>query len=543
VESSLSIVTATPSEKELTKICDAALRANPSQPLLLRLRGALARRDQEYEFAIACFARAADLEPSNASIRDELERTRRQASVDRKVGFTIGEFKRVLAQQQQIMRRISVPDLTKRMTALAHATAMLQGAASAGPTEPGTCQLAVVAAELSQQGVDHRAAAWCALGRALRLRTHFEEAAEAYQEALNLRPTCLKALLGLGVIGLELARPKESIRHLEAALATEPTHPAAHQLLGWAYALTGDLERNWEEIAWFDAHGPWNRFEQPRWDGSSLEHKTILLWINAGLGDTIQHLRFVPLLKPHGARIIVECDPSLLSLVQRMPEVDTVIGQGSPLPHFDFHALFASLPRMFRINLNNLPATVPYLSIDPEAVARRRRQLAVDDRKTVGLVWGSRRVGWDSRLKSAPLAAFSPLAAIPGVRFISLQLGAQAAELCAPPAGMHIECLLSDTVSIADTGALLMNLDLVITIDTMVAHLAGALGRPVWTLLRYGADWRWLCERDTSPWYPTMRLFRQAHRGDWLELLDRVRNALADWMSADASRSAPSRRP
>jgi len=373
--------------------------------------------------------------------------------------------------------------------------------------------------------VDDASAAWCALGVALERQNRFSEAAVVYHEALARRPRNLRALFGLGSVQLQLAQPQKAIPRFEAVLALDEEHAKAHQRLGWAYALAGDLERNWDEIAWYDRRLLPNRFEQPAWDGSSLEGKTILLWGNAGLGDAVQLIRFAQLVKQLGARVLVECHRILTPLIEHMPCVDGVVATSTPLPHFDVQALLASLPRIFRTNWTNIPDDVPYLQVANDLRESWRAKLAPTTHKTIGLVWAGGNPE-DGHFKSAPLATFAPLGQIPGIRFVSLQFGPRAIESLMPPAGLRVERLLDESCSAADTAALIMNLDLVITMDTMVAHLAGALGQPVWTLLRHAADWRWRLDGDTCSWYPTMRLFRQRQTGDWSEVVYRVREAL-----------------
>jgi hypothetical protein len=436
-------------------------------------------------------------------------------------------------------QHVSVGEARSRQGLHEEAIEAFRAALELEPRHVDACRQ--IAQALEACGRTYEAAhACCCLAVALEQRDEFPQAAAAYERALALEPQLLQALVGAGCAHMAIAQPREAIRYLEAALAIEPTHARAHQSLGWAYALIGDLERNWEEIAWYDAHGPWLRFAQPKWSGESLHGKTILLWINAALGDTLMLVRFAPRVKALGARVILECDRVLVPLLRQLPCLDQVVARHTPLPPFDTHALLASLPRMFRTGWAAIPSDTPYLFADPPLVERWADRLGPRDDSRIGLVWAGAPGRVDARVRYAPLAAFAPLANMPGVRFISLQLGPQAAERLTPPEGLQIDDLLDNSSAITDTAALLMQLDLVITVDTMIAHLAGALGREVWTLLPHAADWRWM-EGKTTPWYPTMRLFRQARAGDWVDLLHQVRGALDQWIASRTYVNSPVR--
>jgi tetratricopeptide (TPR) repeat protein len=510
---------------EAVRMFQDALRADPADVELHADCGDAYHSVGDQANAEVCYQHAIQLDGSRADLYCRLGHARLQRN---QLTLAAEAFREGLARDgRSADLHAGLGETMLRFGALGGSLNSLRSALEIEPTNVRVCQLFVYALELLGRRAD-AVDAWCVLGAALRAHGQLEEAAAAYQQALARKPSNLRALFGLGAIYVELARPLEAIKYLEAVLGSEPEHAAAHQLIGWAFAAIGDLQRNWDEIAWFDAHGPWKRFEQPHWDGRPLHGKTILLWINAGLGDTIQHLRFVPQVKALAGHVVVECDRVLVPIVQRMACVDDVVAKQTPLPNFDVHALFASLPRIFQVGLASVPNEVPYVTIESSHIEKWRARISQWPEMKVGLVWGSRSIGWDAGLKSLPLASFAPLAGVPSVRFVSLQLGPQAAELTAPPRGLAIERVLDDAATIVDTSAIIMSLDLVITIDTMIAHLAGALGRPVWTLLRYAADWRWLLDGETSPWYPTMRLFRQTRRGDWSGVLERVRAELTD---------------
>jgi hypothetical protein len=315
-------------------------------------------------------------------------------------------------------------------------------------------------------------------------------------------------------------RLEESIASYDHALRLQPNSASAHWNRALALLLAGDYERGWPKYEW-----RWKRkaakprpFRQPQWDGSPLEGRTILLWCEQGLGDAIQFVRFAQTVKQNGGRVILECPGILLRLFASVPGVDELVAEGTALSTFDVQAPFMSLPAILGTTLATIPADVPYLTADPELVARWRSRLESLPGFKIGIAWqGNAHHKWD-RHRSIPLAKFAPLAEVPGVRLISLQKGPGTDQLKSftkhyPVTDFGDE--LDASGAFTDTAALIRSLDLVITTDTALAHLAGALGAPVWLALSTVVDWRWLLDREDTPWYPTMRLFRQRTLGDW----------------------------
>jgi hypothetical protein len=266
-------------------------------------------------------------------------------------------------------------------------------------------------------------------------------------------------------------------------------------------------------------------FAQPAWNGLPLRGETIFLFSEQGLGDAIQFVRYAPLLIERGAgRVIVECDPSLLTLLKTVPGVFDVVATNTSPPSFDLHCPLASLPYRCGTTADTIPNRVPYLFADPQRTARWREQLRLTRYLiNVGLVWAGRPHPNPNR--SCRLADLAPLASIPNVRFVSLQLNRRE-EASQGFAGAKVEDPTADIHDFADTAALMSALDLILSIDTSAAHLAGALARPVWTVHPHVTDWRWFIDRDDSPWYPTMRVFRQTNPGDWNGVFARVADAL-----------------
>ena len=268
-------------------------------------------------------------------------------------------------------------------------------------------------------------------------------------------------------------------------------------------------------------------FVQPFWDGSPLGGRRILLTSEQGFGDTIQFVRYAPLVAARGGRVLLQCKPELKRLLAGQCGIEQVVTPGDATPAFDVWCLLMSLPHLLGTTLQTIPAQVPYLTPDPHLIDKWGKRTAHEPAGLkVGLVWAGGAHNKNDRVRSLSLGALAPLAQVPGVRFYSLQKGAASDQARTPPAGMEMTDWTPELADFADTAALVANLDLVISVDTAVAHLAGAIGKPVWVLLPLSPDFRWLLNRDDSPWYPTVRLFRQPTRGDWASVIERVRRAL-----------------
>jgi hypothetical protein len=307
---------------------------------------------------------------------------------------------------------------------------------------------------------------------------------------------------------------------------------------GWmCHMLRGDFESAWrladrdQELLRGDCMGAaiLPRHNRPVWDGGTLDGRRILVRCYHGLGDTIHFIRYVPLLAKRVASVCVEAQPQLLDLLSGVPGIDTLCGLTDGRDRdcdelgCDSEIDVTELPYAFRTTLDTIPAAVPYLCAKPADIAAARRRLAALAGRRVGLCWAAGE--WKPERSLTP-AELAPLAAVPGVAFVSLQRGPAYESWRVTREGPPIAAELTSD-SVAETAGTIAVLDLVITVDTMVAHLAGALGVPVWLMLHAAADWRWLLDRDDSPWYPTMRLFRQPTRGDWASVVQHVGSALA----------------
>ncbi len=401
--------------------------------------------------------------------------------------------------------------------------------------------------------------AYSNLGNSLRALGRHEEAAKCYREAVALRPEYGAAHNNLGSVLVALRRPEEAIASFQTALTLDPGSGAAHSNLGNAlmelnrhaeavpaFARARDIDPGLREprfnqalatLALGDYAAGWPdfearrhaseldskpRFPQPRWDGrADITGRTILLQCEQGLGDTIQFARYAPLVAQRGARVIFEVQKPLFRLFGSLAGLEKVIAQGDDPPAFDFHIPLLSLALAFGTTLESIPSQVPYLHASGVANA------------SVGLCWAGNSNYSNDHNRSVPLSVLQPLVDLDGARFVSLQKNFRSGDEEFLAKRKHVDTYSDRSgKDFADTATLVAGLDLVITVDTAVAHLAGALGRPVWILLPFSAHWAWLRGREDSPWYPTARLFRQSRSGDWDSVVSRVAGALTERFSA-----------
>jgi tetratricopeptide (TPR) repeat protein len=354
------------------------------------------------------------------------------------------------------------------------------------------------------------------LGLLLVQNDEIEEAIGFFHNAVALRPNFVEAITNLGNALAELNRTDEAIALFERALAIRPDFAQARWNLSLAHLIKGDYAAGWND---YEARWAVNRLTpgdgcpQPLWDGSDLKGRTILLRAEQGLGDTIQFVRFAPTLAARGGRVIVQCPPALVRLLRTCPAVEQVVGNDQLALECDVQCPMMSVARVLRATPQTPAATVPYLHADPADAATWRARLAQEPGLKVGLVWAGNPAHKSDRQRSTRLDRLAALAQTPGVRWVSLQKGVACEQLARNPAFKMIDWV-AELKNFADA-ALIANLDLIITVDTATAHLAGAMGKPTWLLLKFAPDWRWGLGRSETPWYPTMRLFRQRVRGDW----------------------------
>jgi Tfp pilus assembly protein PilF len=368
------------------------------------------------------------------------------------------------------------------------------------------------------------------LGAACRRLGKTEEAIAEARQAIELKPDYAEAQMNLSSALTDANRHAEATAAMIRAIEIRPDYAEAHYNLAIQLLLHGDFDRGWKEYEWrtrMKSPLASRIFFQPLWDGGDLRGKTILLWSEQGLGDVIQFARYIPRLLERGANVVLETYMPLARLIQQsMPEIRIVVA-GAPLPGFDVHFPLLSLPAAFGTNLATIFASASYLSVPVETVRTWGRRFAEGNRSLrVGLAWAGRSTHINDRNRSMPLKQLAPLKDIAGATFYSLQKGPARAQIAQSAFAGQLIDWTDKLDDFADTAALIANLDLVITVDTAVAHLAGAVGKPTWVLLPTPPDWRWLLKRSDSPWYPTMQLFRQDRAGDWDGVIAGVLEAL-----------------
>jgi tetratricopeptide (TPR) repeat protein/glycosyltransferase involved in cell wall biosynthesis len=519
---------------------------------------------QRDDAAIACYQQVLSLQPHHRQALNNLGLCLKQQG---QLEAAVTAFQQALAlQPEHALTHNNLGDTLRQLQRFDEAASHLQQAIALDPTAPE---------------------AYRNLGLVLSCQDQLEAATIAYQQALTLNPDYAQVLDSLGSILRQRGKLVEAMAHLQRAIALKPDLPEPHYDLGlvcyeqgnFAAAaelyqrslqlrpdfapaqfshsvlrlLLGDLSQGWlgYESRWESNDIKLPTFAQPRWQGEDLTGKTILLHAEQGFGDTIQFVRYATQLAAQSATVIVGCPPPLQRLLATVPGVDRVIADGSPRPNFDYHIPLLSLPQQFNTTLETIPAPIPYLKADPSspknAPKTQNSELKTQNSKLtptlpkIGIVWAGNPKNGQDRERSAHLSDFLPLLQAANGQFFSLQKD-KADELqqflTAFPQ-ISLPDLAAQWQDFSDTAAAIAQLDLVITVDTAVAHLAGALGQPVWILLATVPDWRWLLEREDSPWYPTARLFRQRQRGDWAEVMERVTQALPAWLAERAVEREP----
>jgi hypothetical protein len=357
----------------------------------------------------------------------------------------------------------------------------------------------------------------------------FVEATDSFSRAEVLLPKSPVPIAARATALQAIGKVAEAEADCRRALLLDPSFAAAHWNLALNLLLQGRYAEGWQEYEWRwkkpDFTSPCRHTDVPLWDGSPLEGRTILLHAEQGFGDAIQFVRYLPLVVQCGGEVILECHPQLVKLFQTIEGPKKVVSFGTPLPIINCQAPLLSLPRIFGTILQNIPLRCPYLAVTSSYREKWTALVSAHPASLkVGLVWAGK--SYPDPLRSCRLAEFAPIAAIENATYYSLQLGDGSKEIGSTPTGMTLIDLTEQIHDFADTAALIEQMDLVISIDTSVAHLAGALGKPVYLMLPFATDWRWLLDRSDSPWYPTMRLFRQKQPGEWGDVIRRVHTTL-----------------
>jgi len=491
---------------------DRALALKPDRPDVLANRGNVLRELRRFDEALGDFDRGLALDPQSATLLFNRAN----------VFFDQGRFSDALVDYDAALAIapdycLAISHRGSTLRALKRYDEALAAIDQALRLQPDSAEI------LTNRGDT--------LGEVAR----FAEALNDYDRALELKPAYPEAWCNRGNVLRALRRYDEALASYAVALDIDPEHAVAHMNEGLCRLLVGDMAVGWEKYEWRfktpDMLPHVRRFEQPLWLGQlPLSGKRILLYAEQGFGDIIQFCRYAQLVAERGAHVILEVQPALRSLLVQSADIAgiaQVFAQGDALPEFDYQCPLLSLPLACATTLESIPAPASYLHGEDARIRRWEARLGTKPTQArVGLAWSGNPEHSNDRSRSLPLAALGPLLDMP-VQYVSVQkiLREEATE--AAWLAQHGVAHFGDQLqNFADTAALLSCMDLVITVDTAVAHLAGALGKPVWVLLPYGPDWRWLTERDDSPWYPSMRLFRQTAIGDWDGVIERVRQHL-----------------
>ncbi|MEA2975264.1 MAG: hypothetical protein QOF19_784 [Alphaproteobacteria bacterium] len=363
-----------------------------------------------------------------------------------------------------------------------------------------------------------------------------ETALALFDRAVALAPRDAMTLNNRGIALQALNRPLEAIACYERALAIEPQHADASYNEGFARLTLGDLRNGWPKYEFrFDKiqpSPPRRGFPQPTWRGESFGGRKLLLHAEQGIGDTLQFVRYVPLIANTDGEVILEVQRDLTALLSQIKGVSRLAIRDEPLPEFDIQCPLLSLPLIFRTELDTIPAKIPYIEVPEDRIKKWKHRLPPRKDMRVGVAWAGNPQFKADRGRSIGLARFAPLLSQAGVQFVSLHREVRAEHagiLQSLPQLIHFGEELED---FADTAAVISQLDLVISSDTSIVHLAGAMGVPVWILLKFSADWRWMLGSENSPWYPTAKLYRQPKLGDWESVIERVREDLSRWAEA-----------
>lgn len=498
--------------EEAARLYDDILKSSPRHPDALHLSGLIAYQRGHHDRAESLIGKAIKLNPENPAYSNNL-------------GNVLLSLHRPQEACAQFQRATELkPDYAEAQNNLGNVLQNL-----------GQWEAAVAAYEHALGSRPRYAEAHCNLGTALRKLGRLERAQASYERALECKPDYATAMSNLALVLHDQARYQEALPYYDKALALDPNHADAHANRAVLLLLLGRFAEGWEEYEWrWKVEGfttSLRDYGRPVWDGSELIGETILLHAEQGLGSAIQFARYVSLVAKRGGHIVLECPRPLFGLFSCLTEgtpapVRRLIVRGEPLPAFDVHAPLMSLPRILGTTLDTIPGTVPYLEADAAATAAWREHMGPTDRPRVGVAWAGNPQHANDRNRSMPATFLAPLLQNANASFYNLQVGAAAHDTAQLPPG-GLKDVGAEIGDFADTAAIIANLDLVISVDTAVAHLAGAMGRPTWMLVPYVPEWRWLLDREDTPWYPTMRLFRQSAPGDWPALMDRVSGAMA----------------
>ncbi len=373
------------------------------------------------------------------------------------------------------------------------------------------------------------------LGTVFKALFRLDEAVACFAKALEFQPDFAEVLNNLGNVFKLQGRVDEAMICYQRAVGVKPDNAQAHYNRSLVLLAEGEFAEGWREYAWRRAcpDFPQRQFDRPLWQGEPLADRTLLVHAEQGLGDTLQFVRYLPIVAQSGGRVLAEVPRALVPLLAQSG-FENLVPHGAPLPQYDVHAPLLDLPGILGTNQQNIPRKVPYLSPGPKLVDTWRGRLGELPGFKIGIAWQGSPTHASDRIRSIPLPFFEALA-VAGVELVSLQKGPGTEQLPNVARSFRVRDFGDDVDQHAgpfmDTAAIIRSLDLVVSADTAVAHLAGALGAPVWLALALSPDWRWMYERQDSPWYPTMRLFRQTRFNDWRGVFRRMADALGELLA------------
>ncbi|WP_136524499.1 tetratricopeptide repeat protein [Geomonas ferrireducens] len=473
------------------ELCAALLREEPDNVELLTLAGAIARQRGGLVEAQELFSRAAVLDPNRAEAHNNLGVILEEMG---RPDEAAASYRRALGLRSEYPEALG--NLGNALLKLGRITEAVDRFCDAIALDPNF--------------VD----AFYHLGHALRRQSEWGGAVQCYRKVVELQPDHVKGWVNLGGALLALNRFDEAIDAQRAALSVDPQNADAHWNLALALLVTGDYPEGWREYQW-RLKDPGAGLAEGGWDGSPLAGRTLFVRAEQGFGDAIQFFRYAQLLARRGERVLLECRRELLPLFAAQADDITLVAAGDEPPRFDTWCYLMSLPHLLGTTLASIPAQQPCIAADRERAASWRERLAPDAGFRVGLVWAGSAGYKNDRYRSLPVRELLPVARIPGVTLYNLQLGAPPEDLALLSASGDVRDFSAELRNFADTAALIGELHAVVSVDTAVAHLAAAMGKPVHLMLPFSCDWRWLAGRRDSPWYPSVTLYRQATPGEW----------------------------
>ncbi len=485
-----------------TSMIRRAIAVNPRQPYYHSNLGNALCAQGKLDEALPCFERALTIDPNHVEARFNLGNVLRE---QKKYDQAVASYQRALAVK---------PGYINAMCNLGIVYGLQNKLDLAAATYEHALTLAPDRTDLI-----------CNLADVFHTQGKPTQAVLLFERALALKPDQYKACNCLCNACFDLGDLARSIAWNQRTLAIAPDYGEALMNKSLLELLQGDYASGWRdyEVRW-KVYKP-RLFARPLWSGQPLDGACILLHAEQGLGDSLQFLRYVPKVIEAGGAVVLDVPVNLHRIAALIPGI-TLVNSNDPLPPFDFHAPFLSLPLAFGTTLETIPKQIPYLSVPTEALQKAATLSWPASGLRVGLAWSGNPNHPKNRLRSIPLALLAPLFKLDGVHFCSLQMGPAAEDLKTVQAS--ITDLAPHTGDMADTAAQIAQMDLIISVDTSITHLAGALGKPLWVLLTRLPDWRWLLDREDSPWYPTARLFRQTNSGDWIPVVERLRTALEE---------------